>query len=176
MFDPVGAFTKQFTPVDGGYLYYPSLKSGAKLVTAEEFHALVNGWQRVAGRGGRWKFVGVVSLSILAWTIVSIMFVLPNWTGGVFSAAIAIAISAWITLVELRSLAFGKRQASGRTRPTHCVSSARSSSRVKLAIRPICLDYQRIDIFFYPDISQSHPYFMGLDHRKRGNVCIVPLD
>jgi hypothetical protein len=31
MFDSIGAFTSPFTPVDGGYLYYPSRKDGGKL-------------------------------------------------------------------------------------------------------------------------------------------------
>ena len=42
MFDSIGAFTRQFTPVDGGYLYFPSRKNGGKLVTAEEFETLVS--------------------------------------------------------------------------------------------------------------------------------------
>ena len=62
MFDTMDAFTRQFTPVDGGYLYYPSKNDGGKLVTAEEFESLVADWQRVAGRSGRWKAVGLVAL------------------------------------------------------------------------------------------------------------------
>ena len=52
MSDPVGAFTKAFTPVDGGYLYYTSAKAGGKLVTTEVFRNF--GGELAAGGGQQW--------------------------------------------------------------------------------------------------------------------------
>lgn len=96
MFDPVEAFTKAFTPLDGGYLYYPSAKAGGKLVTAEEFEVLLDDWQRVAGRRGRWKTVGLAFLPIALWVAVSQIFRLPNWVDNIFCTVLVLAISSWV--------------------------------------------------------------------------------
>lgn len=96
MFDSLGAFAKQFTPIEGGYLYYPSKKGGGKLVTAEEYDELNEGWRKVAGQSGIWKTVGLAMLVIFVWTFISTTLSLPDWAGAIFIAVAASCISAWL--------------------------------------------------------------------------------
>ena len=65
MFDALGAFSKQFTPHEGGYLFYPGRTAGGKFVTESEYQDLVARWHSVAGRKGTWKTVGFVMLIIV---------------------------------------------------------------------------------------------------------------
>lgn len=96
MFDSISAFRKQFTPVDGGYLYYPSKRDGGKLVTAEEYDQLAEGWRKVAGRRGIWKIAGIIMLAIFVWTAISKFWSLPDWSDSAMVAASVIGISAWL--------------------------------------------------------------------------------
>jgi hypothetical protein len=96
MFDTMGAFKKQFTPVEGGYLVYPSKKLGGKLVTDAEYERLVSDWQRVAGRAGRWKVVGAVVAVIAVWTLLSDLLSAPDWANSVLTALIVSGMSAWL--------------------------------------------------------------------------------
>ena len=96
MFDTIGAFKKQFTRVEGGYLVYPSRKIGGKLVSDEEYEHLVEGWERVAGRSGRWKAVGVIFAAIALWTLLSELVSLPNWGDSLLTAAIVLVMSLWV--------------------------------------------------------------------------------
>lgn len=96
MFDSVGAFTRQFTPVDGGYLFYPSRKSGGKLITADEYHRLVANWEKIAGKAGIWKTVGVVFLALILWTVLSEGLSLPEWADTFIITCLVLAISAWM--------------------------------------------------------------------------------
>ncbi|MBB5711061.1 hypothetical protein [Sphingomonas xinjiangensis] len=96
MFDSIGAFTKQFTPIEGGYLYYPSKKAGGKLVTADEYEQLTDSWRKVAGRRGIWTAVGIVVLAIFVWTAISELLSLPDWSDRIIIAASVIGISAWL--------------------------------------------------------------------------------
>jgi len=96
VFDSIGAFTKQFTPVDGGYLYYPSKRDGGKFVTADEYEQLVAGWCKVADRRGIWKIVGIVVLAIFAWIAISRFWSLPDWSDSIMVAASVAGISAWL--------------------------------------------------------------------------------
>ena len=66
MFDPVATFERSFTPVDGGYLYYPSRWSGGYLVTEDEFAALRDEWKKAAGWKGIFKLVGLALLGLIA--------------------------------------------------------------------------------------------------------------
>lgn len=95
-FNQIGAFESQFTPVEGGYLYYPSGRSGGKLVTVEEFEILKSNWQRVAGRGGRWKTVGIVFAGIFAWTVLSSALQFPGWTDSIAVGVAVVSISTYI--------------------------------------------------------------------------------
>jgi hypothetical protein len=94
MFDSSDAFTRQFTPTAGGYLYYPSARAGGKLVTPEECERLVRDWQHVAGRRGRWKTAGLVLGAVLLWTVASEALALPEWTGWLMIAGCVAFISA----------------------------------------------------------------------------------
>lgn len=93
MFNAIGAFTKQFTPIDGGYLYFPSKKSGGKLVTADEFQKLVEDWERTAGRKGQWKMMGIVVVGIILFTIVDELFALPDWTNALCTFTVVVGVS-----------------------------------------------------------------------------------
>jgi hypothetical protein len=96
VFDSIGAFTKQFTPTEGGYLYYPSKKCGGKIVTADEYEQLTESWRKVAGRRGMWTLVGIVVLAIFVWTVISKLLSLPDWSDSIIVAASVIGISAWL--------------------------------------------------------------------------------
>lgn len=100
MFDSVGAFTRQFTPVEGGYLFYPSKNSGGKLVTADEYEALVAGWEKTAGRKGTSKMASLVCLFIVFWTVVSSATRLPAWSGSVLVAVCVVGVIAWVLWVN----------------------------------------------------------------------------
>jgi len=96
VFDSIGAFTKQFTSTEGGYLYYPSKKGGGKLVTADEYEQLTEGWRKVAGRRGIWTVGGIGMLAIFIWTAISKSLSLPDWSDTIIVAAFVIGISAWL--------------------------------------------------------------------------------
>jgi len=101
MFDSMGAFTKQFTPIDGGYLYYPSKNGGGKLVTPDEYADLVDGWRNVAGSKGIWKSVGAVILAIVVWTVIGSFVTLPAWSDTLLTAACVGGMSAWLLRASL---------------------------------------------------------------------------
>jgi hypothetical protein len=94
MFNTVEAFTRQFTPVKGGYLVYPSRRAGGKLVTDAEYEQLVTDWERVAGRAGRWKTVGVAFAAIAAWTLITNWLSPPEWADALLTVVMVVAVSA----------------------------------------------------------------------------------
>lgn len=105
MFDSVGAFTKLFTPVDEGYLFYPSRKIGGKIITAEEYDRLLANWGQVAGRTGVWKTGGVIVLILALWTLLSYSLSLPEWAGTLVLPSLVLAISArmlWASFAPYR--------------------------------------------------------------------------
>ncbi len=79
MFGAVDMFAKAFTPVEGGYLYYPSARSGAKFVSNDEFEILIADWQKIAGMKGIFKAVGLIVLVILISTLAGAFLGLPDW-------------------------------------------------------------------------------------------------
>jgi len=97
MFDTAGAFTKQFTRVEGGYLFYPSPRSGGKLITIDEYDRLSADWNRVAGSAGGWKIVGLVLVALTLWTLVEQAASLPDWAGTLFIALVAVAVCAFLS-------------------------------------------------------------------------------
>lgn len=121
MFDTVEAFRRQFTPVEGGHLVYPSRKEGGKLVTDAEYEQLVTDWERVAGRKGRWKTVGGVVAVIAAWTLITNWLSPPEWADARLTVVIVVAVSVsllWAsTAPEHRDnyQPFRERVASGST-------------------------------------------------------------
>ena len=130
MFDTVGAFKKQFTPVEGGYLFYPSRKSGGKLITANEYDCLVADWERIAGRVGLWKTVGVVVLALLLWTLLSQGLSLPGWTDTFIIAVLVVTICGWLFWASFAPRRLVKdRSAVTSPRPA---SDARRESRAAL--------------------------------------------
>ena len=113
MFNTIEAFKRQFTRVKGGYLVYPSRKFGGKLVTEAEYEQLVADWEKVAGRAGRWKTVGVVAVVIAILTSFADRLSAPAWGDTLLIVFIVLAMSAWLLwasttprrLVKHRSLA-----------------------------------------------------------------------
>lgn len=92
MFDLERSFAAQFTPVDGGYLYYPSRKAGGRLITIDEYHALFAKWRQ---KSNPWKVAFVALVLIGAWTIVSDAFALPNWSEQFFIGLMVAAVCGW---------------------------------------------------------------------------------
>ncbi len=127
MFDSIAAFTKQFIPTEGGYLYYPSKKGGGKLVSAEEFDQLIEGWRKVAGRRGGWVIVSIVILVIFVWNVASEALSLPEWSDSIIAAASVIGTSSWLLWAS-----FAPRRLV-RDRPT--IAPPRPISEVKRQVR-----------------------------------------
>lgn len=96
MFNTIEAFKRQFTPVEGGYLVYPSRKVGGKLVTEAEYEQLVADWERIAGRAGRWKTVGAVIALIAVWTLLVDSLSPPEWADTLLIGLVVVAVSAWL--------------------------------------------------------------------------------
>lgn len=96
MIDQTKIFTKQFTPTDGGYIYYPSRKSGGKFVSAGEFERLLSDWEAVAGTRGMWKNACLVALPGLALIVINSLVDLPDWSSKAAAGFSVIGISAWL--------------------------------------------------------------------------------
>jgi len=96
MFDLTAAFTRQFTPVDGGYVYYPSQKAGGKLVTIGEYEGLLANWNRFAGPTASRIAITILTFSILLWVIIAVTFELPDWATWVTVSACWICYMAWV--------------------------------------------------------------------------------
>lgn len=124
MFNTIEAFKRQFTRVKGGYLVYPSRKFGGKLVTEAEYEQLVADWEKVAGRAGSWKTVGLVVVVIAMWTLLAESFSAPAWGETLLIVFIVAAVCAWLLwastaprrLVKDRSLAAPPRPPEGARR------------------------------------------------------------
>jgi hypothetical protein len=130
MSDRIDTFTRQFTPIDGGYLYYPSRKGGGKFVTAEEFETLASDWHRVAGRAGMWKSVGLTTLVIVIWTLLSRTLAAPGWADRAVAIACAAALSGWVLWASYAP----RRLVKGRPdfAPPRAASAARREARAAL--------------------------------------------
>ena len=100
-FDPIGAFERRFTPTKGGYLYYPSARSGGKLVTVVEFETLASDWKRVAGMAGQLKMTGILVAVLVVWAFISTAFSLPEWPNWIVIAGGAAAMIGRMFRVSL---------------------------------------------------------------------------
>lgn len=94
--ESIGEFTEQFTPTEGGYLFYPSNACGGKLVTADEYEQLTERWRKVTGRRARWMIVGIEMLALFFWPDISNVFSLPDWSDWIIVAAPLVGILAWL--------------------------------------------------------------------------------
>ncbi|WP_157081074.1 hypothetical protein [Novosphingobium naphthalenivorans] len=81
--DPVTIFTSRFQKTDEGYLFFPTEKSGGKLVTEEEYERALADWVRVGGKSGIWRAVACLVMLILVWMFAENRFGLPHWWGNV---------------------------------------------------------------------------------------------
>lgn len=130
MFDPIGAFTKQFTPVEGGYLYYPSQKSGGKLVTTDEYQRMVEVWSKISGRSGWWKNTGIMILVLFLLAFIWQFLSLPDWLYLVLAGAILVGVSGWVLWVSLAPRRLVRERAV--ITPPRPVSEARRQGRALL--------------------------------------------
>lgn len=65
MLDTVGVLERSFTPVEEGYLYYPSRWSHGYLVAPDEYRTLIDEWRRIAGWKGLFKLVGIMYIVLM---------------------------------------------------------------------------------------------------------------
>ena len=89
-------FTRHFSPVDGGYLYFAGPEQGGKLVTTDEYARLVEGWRRVAGLGGLLKMFGLAVVALLFLALAAGFKVLPGWVAPVLPWLMMLSIWGWI--------------------------------------------------------------------------------
>jgi hypothetical protein len=122
LFDVVRTFAKQFTPVDGGYVYYPSIKQGGKLVTAEEYERLLADWKRTTGWRGL-KLAGIVLLVLVGGSLASAMISLPERLDWVLSSVVVAGLVGWI----IWAAAAPRRLVKGR--PDHTPPLSRAQAR-----------------------------------------------
>ena len=101
MFDAVGTFTRQFTPVEGGFLFYPSRKSVGKLVTPAEYAELVAQWRRVAGPWGIAKAVRAIVSAIILVLALKAWLAWPDWANDIAPVAIMMLFFAYIFWASL---------------------------------------------------------------------------
>ena len=94
MFDPVEAFRKQFTPVEGGFLYFPTGSSGGKLVTNDEYAVLEAGWVRAAGTRGQIEIAVVMVIAVFGWVTIEDYAALPGWASNVFLIGMVVLVMA----------------------------------------------------------------------------------
>ncbi len=127
VFDTKGAFKKLFTPTENGYLYYPSKKSGGKLVSSEEHEQLLKDWQKVTGRSGTVKLVGIVFVAMFCWTLVSGSLAIPYWANAAGLALLVLGMATpiyWASYAPYRLV---------RDRPF--VTPPRPTAQVKREVR-----------------------------------------
>jgi hypothetical protein len=180
MFDATGAFTRQFKPIEGGYVYYPSRKAGGKLVTYDEYERLVAAWQKVAGRRGQLKIVGVLIAFILLWTIVSQALTLPDWTEWVMIAVCVLCILIWFFWASFAP----RRLASGRpdiTQPRSLPEAKREARallnwRFVLAICDFRAAVQWRSSFQHPELTEPNTGLVGMAGWQRHTVRRLRVD
>ncbi|MCK0127925.1 hypothetical protein [Erythrobacter sp. F6033] len=96
MIDPVEAFENQFDPVEDGYIYYPSTKSGGKLVTPAEYDQLLRDWKSTAKGRRFWGMIGFVLASLLIATVFDTSVDLPDWFNSMLTIALVVLIMIWL--------------------------------------------------------------------------------
>jgi len=126
----MGAFKKQFTPTEGGYLYYPSRKIGGKLITTREYEKLVEDWQRVTGRSGLWKIIGGIVLAIILWSLVAAIFDLPETVTTIVMIGCAVSVSSWLLWASYAPRRLVKDRPA--VTPPRDISEARQQARAML--------------------------------------------
>ncbi len=137
MFSATEAFSKQFVPHEDGYVYYGSHKRAGKFVSKAEYDALVEQWEKVAGRRGQWKFAGITIVLIILWTVASDTLRLPELYGQLALCAIV----AGVVVRYLWASFSPRRLVSSREAllPPRSKSQARRDTRALLDWRLIVL-------------------------------------
>lgn len=101
----MAAFEMQFTLHEKGYLYFPSVKGGGKLVSAQEYNQLAADWNRVTGRAGQWKITACVAAAIIIWMFVDEIVKPEEWINQIAFLGLVAAIIAriiWISYAPRR--------------------------------------------------------------------------
>lgn len=94
MFVSEDYFARQFEPFGEDYLYFPTKRSGGRLVTAAEHQQLVDSWRATAGSGGIWKLTGIGVAVLFVWVFTEDYFHPPEWTNDALIWFLVAAISA----------------------------------------------------------------------------------
>lgn len=153
MFDAIGAFEKQFTPFQEGYLVYPSRKSGGKFITADEYERLVTDWKRVAGGAGIWKIVGVVFAAILLWTALGKVISLPEWAQNAFVGVVVAAISVFLFWTSMAPRRFVRNRRA--VAPPRSATEARREARDALNWQVVVFGLGLSGAVFFSTVSAS---------------------
>lgn len=96
MFSTAGVLERSFTPVEEGYLYYPSRWSHGYLVRPDEYKALIYDWQRVAGWKGILSLVGLLSVALLVGMAMIYWLGLDEWANTALSLGLATALVGYL--------------------------------------------------------------------------------
>ena len=96
MFNLERFLARTFTPVDGGYLYFPSAKSGGKLVSAAEYDVLTEQWRRVLGGSAMLVAFLLIVASSVVLIVAAVAFRLPPWTVKVSPLLFLPALFTWM--------------------------------------------------------------------------------
>ncbi len=130
MFRSFGGFENLFTPVNDGYLYYPSLKTGGKLVTEEEYQNLVQQWARVTGPRATLRVIAIAFPAVVVSAIVMRSLELSEW--GLLIPILVVAGLFARVLPASRALARLVKDRPAITSPRP-VSEARRQSRAMMS-------------------------------------------
>lgn len=147
VFDATNAFAKRFTPMDGGYLFFPSRKGGGKFVSSDEFTSLSARWKRVSDR----RTVIILVAVVILCSILIDVFALPKWTNFALSVAVAVTLLAWV----LWESAASRRLVRGRPdiAPPRSASQARREARALLSWPFVTLGLLFFGVIFIATVS-----------------------
>lgn len=96
MFDTAGVLDRSFTPVEEGYLFYPSRWSHGYLVKPEEYGELIDEWRRVAGWKGLLSLIGLMVVALLIGMAIIYWLGLAEWANTVISLGLATGLAGYL--------------------------------------------------------------------------------
>jgi hypothetical protein len=96
LFGSKGIFAKQFSPYEGGYLFYPGRKSGGKLISESEYQQLLENWLADTGTVGIIKNTAIVAFFVGLGVTATLFLDVGEWIRNASSWSGAAIVSARI--------------------------------------------------------------------------------